>query len=425
MAEQRPGASLTTGDLETATSGDPGRVVELVESLTEDHNAEYRRILDLNAAHSLLSPKVKAIMASDLMESSQAGGDSSTESLDRAQALLVEMGKRLFDVPYVEYRPASGAQANGLFFLGAMKPGDPVMALSARNGGHYTYQQVSYPGAYGLDITEVPCDGEDYPTVNLERLADELQRVKPKWLTVGGATMLFPYQIREIAEMVHGVGGRLHYDGAHILGLAASGVFQDPLHEGASVMTGSTQKTLSGPLGGLVLMHDEDVAESLNSRIPNLIASFANNRTVALAVTMAEHIAFGNEYATAVVANARALSSALDAEGFRVPGKDRGFTQSHVVLVDLDATPHKADSVNVLRRARIISSLAALPRTYPERRALRLGSPVCTKKGMGEPEMAEIARLIRRVLLDGEEPEAVGEDVAALVASFPDVRYCF
>ncbi len=425
MADERPGASLAADDLERMTGGDPRSVVDLVESLTEDHNAEQRRILDLNAAHSLLSPKVKAIMASDLMESTQAGEHGSTEALDRAQAMLSEMGKKLFDVPHVEYRPASGAQANGLFFLGAMKPGDAVMALSARNGGHYTYQEVSYPGAYGLDITEVPCDGEDYPTVNLEHLADEVQRVRPKWLTVGGATMLFPYQLREISEMVRSVGGRVHYDGAHILGLAASGVFQDPLHEGASVMTGSTQKTLSGPLGGLVLMHDEDVAQALNSRIPNLIASFANNRTVALAITMAEHLAFGDEYAAAVAANARALASALDAEGFTVPGKDRGFTRSHVVLVDLDPTPHGAGSVSVLRRAGIVSSLAALPRTYPEKRALRLGSPVCTKKGMGEAEMVETARLIRRVLLEGEEPEAVGRDVAALAAAFPDVRYCF
>ncbi len=425
MAEKRPGASLSIGDLERIAGEDPRHVVDLVESLTEDHSVEQGQILDLNAAHSLLSPRAKAIMASDLMESSQAGGDASTDSLDRAQALLAELGKKLFDVPYVEYRPASGAQANGLFFLGAMKSGDPVMALSAKNGGHYTYQSVSYPGAYGLDITEVPCDGEDYPTVNLELLAGELERVKPRWVTVGGATMLFPYQLREIADMVHGVGGRLHYDGAHILGLAAGGVFQDPLHEGASVMTGSTQKTLSGPLGGLVLMHDEDVAEALNSRIPTFIASFANSRTVALAITMAEHLAFGKEYATAVVSNARTLSRALDAEGFSVPSKDRGFTQSHVVLVDLEATPHETDSANVLRRAGIISSLAALPRTYPEKRALRLGSPVCTKKGMGKGEMAEIARLIRRVLLDGEEPETVGVDVASLATSFPGVRYCF
>ncbi len=77
--------------------------------------------------------------------------------------------------------------------------------------------------------------------------------------------------------------------------------------------------------------------------------------------------------------------------------------------------------MNVLRRAGVISSLAAVPSTYPEKRALRLGSPVCTKKGMSEGEMAEIARLLRRVLLEGEEPEAVGTDVAALVASFPNI----
>ena len=79
-------------------------------------------------------------------------------------------------------------------------------------------------------------------------------------------------------------------------------------------------------------MHDEDVAEALNSRIPTFIASFANNRTVALAITMAEHLAFGIDYTTAVASNALALSRALDSEGFSLPGKDRGFTQSHVVL---------------------------------------------------------------------------------------------
>ena len=144
MAE-RSGASLTVRDLEKIAGGDPRQAVDLVESLAEDHSVEQRQTLDLNAAHSLLSPRVKAIMGSDLVESSQAGGDASTESLDRAQALLSELGKKLFDVPYVEYRPASGAQANGLFFLGAMKSGDPVMSLSAKNGGHYTSRASAIP----------------------------------------------------------------------------------------------------------------------------------------------------------------------------------------------------------------------------------------------------------------------------------------
>jgi len=92
MAE-RPGAVLTVLDLEKIAGGDPRQIVDLVESFAEDHSVEHRQILDLNAAHSLLSPRVKAIMGSDLVESSQAGEDASTESLNRAQALLSELGK--------------------------------------------------------------------------------------------------------------------------------------------------------------------------------------------------------------------------------------------------------------------------------------------------------------------------------------------
>jgi len=103
MAE-RPGASVTVRDLEKIAGGDPRQIVDLVESFAEDHSVEHRQTLDLNAAHSLLSPRVKAIMGSDLAESSQAGEDASTESLDRAQALLSELGKKLFDVPYVTCR---------------------------------------------------------------------------------------------------------------------------------------------------------------------------------------------------------------------------------------------------------------------------------------------------------------------------------
>ena len=89
-------------------------------------------------------------------------------------------------------------------------------------------------------------------------------------------------------------------------------------------MTGSTQKTLCGPLGGLVLMHDEDVAEALNSRIPTFIASFANNRTVALAITMAEHLAFGIDYTTAVASNALALSRLSTRRGSAYPARTAG-----------------------------------------------------------------------------------------------------
>jgi glycine hydroxymethyltransferase len=244
-------------------------------------------------------------------------------------------------------------------------------------------------------------------------------------MIIGSATLLFPYPLAEMAEIAQGVGAQIWYDGAHILGLAAGGQFQDPLHEGASVMTGSTQKTLPGPLGGLVLMHDPEVAERVTGKATSFIASNGNARTAALVVTLAEMLAFGKEYASAVVRNAQALARALDAEGFTVAGKDRGFTQSHVVLVDIGSTPRGKQALERMEEAHISCSPADLPRTYPHKTVLRLGSSACTRKGMGEGEMAEVARLMRRVVLDGEDPSRVGRDVADLASGFTSVHYCF
>jgi glycine hydroxymethyltransferase len=172
-------------------------------------------------------------------------------------------------------------------------------------------------------------------------------------------------------------------------------------------------------------MHDREIGEKVSRRTTSFISSYNNHRTAALAVTLAELLAFGREYAGAVVRNAQALARALDAEGFTVAGKDRGFTQSHVVLVDLGSTPRGTESARLLEEAHISSSLADLPRTYPRKSVLRLGSPACTRKGMGEGEMAEVARLVRRVVLDGEDPARVGEDVAEMASAFTTVHYCF
>ena len=431
MPHPRTGPSMSIGEVEQmAREQDPRRIVDLVESLTEEHNSWHEHSLNLVASHNLVSPKAKALLRSDLIDSGSSGAigarsHTGTVLLDSIETLLVELAKKLFGVPYVEFRPPSGALANGLFFFGALEPGDRIMALPLKYGGHYTYLGGSYPGVQSLQISDVPCYGDDYPIVDLELLADELERVKPKWLIVGSATLLFPYPLSDIAAMVRGVGARILFDGAHILGLAPNGQFQDPLHEGAAVMTGSTQKTLGGPVGGLILMHDEDVAEKITTRTNSFISSYNNNRTAALVVTLTELLAFGKEYAKAVVRNAQALAKALDAEGFSVAGKDRGFTQSHVVLVDLEPTPRGSESVRLLEQAQISSSLADLPRTYPDKSVLRLGSPACTRKGMGEGEMAEVARLIRRVVLDGEDPAVVATDVTELASSFTGVQYCF
>ena len=408
---------------------EPDQLAQLVETLTDEHNSWHEHSINLVASHNIMSPRAKAILCSDLVENFSSGGIGSrphtgTVLLDRIETMLMEMAKKLWGVPYAEYRAPSGNLANGLFMLGAMDHGDRVIGLPEKYGGHYSYSD-SFASERRLEWTDIPCYGEDIPEINLELLADEVDRVKPKWLMVGSATSMFPYPLREMSEIAGNVGARIFFDGAHFLGLAAGGQFQDPLAEGAAVMTGSTQKTLPGPIGGMILMQDQDVAERVLAKTDAFISNYNNNRTAALVVTLAEMMAFGKEYAAKVVSNAQALARALDAEGFVVQGKDRGFTTSHVVVVDLRSVMGSTEAINDLETARISCSKAGWPATYPDRPGLRLGASASTRKGMGDEDMKQIARLLRRVLLDREDPAQVRRDVQEMAAAFTEVHFCF
>ena len=409
---------------------EPGAIADLVGKLADEHNEWHGRSLNLVASHNLVSPKAKALLNSKLIDNTTAGGigtrsHSGGVGLDRIETLYVELAKRLFGVPYVEYRAPSGATSNGIFIFAATEPGDRMMSLSVQYGGHYSYRDHSYAGQKSLQFFDLPCYGDDYPVVNLELLSEEAEKVKPRWIMVGSATSLFPYPVREISDIARGVGAEVFFDGAHILGLAAGGQFQNPLQEGASVMTGSTQKTLAGPVGGLVLMHDGDLAERVQKMTPNFIASYNNSRTAAMVVTLAEMLAFGKEYASAIVANSQALARELEAQGVKAVGKDRGYTQSHIVLVDLTETPGGEEAFHRLEASHISCSRTDTPGTYPHQTALRLGTPACSRLGMGVEEMKEVARLIRRAVIDQEDSVTVGRDVAELAAGFPEVKYCF
>jgi glycine hydroxymethyltransferase len=407
----------------------PDRLADLVGSLTDAHNSWHDHSINLVASHNVISPRAKAILCSDLVENISSGAIGSrphtgTVLIDRIETMLMEMAKKLWGVPYVEYRAPSGNLANGLFMLGAMDHGDRVIGLSEKYGGHYSYSD-SFASERSLEWTEIPCYGDEIPEINLELLADEVDRVKPKWLMVGSATSMFPYPLREMSDIADSVGARIFFDGAHFLGLSAGGQFQNPLGEGATVMTGSTQKTLPGPVGGMILMRDEDVAKRVVDKTDAFISNYNNNRTAALVVTLAEMMAFGKEYAAKVVSNAQALARALDAEGFSVQGKDRGFTTSHVVVVDLRAVMGSTEAVRDLETARISCSKAGWPATYPDRPGLRLGASASTRRGMGDEEMKQVARLLRRVLLDREDPTLVRRDVQEMAAAFTGVRFCF
>ena len=406
---------------------------EAIARAAADHVSWHDASVCLVASRNLLSPRARGMMASGLMERVAGGGrvgerrKSGLAKLDRIEAILVQLARRLFGVAHVEYRVPTGSLANALFLLSVTEPGERIMVLPLRFGGHGTYGEAGYAGARGLEVLEMPCTGSNSGEVDLDRLADAVARHEPRWLVVGSSWPLFPYPLAEIEAIAAEAGARILYDAAHVLGLIAGGCYQHPLREGAAALTASTHKTFPGPVGGIILTNDDDLASRIHDFTDRAIGNYHNQRAAALAVTLAEMAAFGQAYAAATVENAGALARALDAEGFEVVGRERGFTRSHVVVLDLDleGTMTPAEAVKRLETARITCEAIPLPRDFPRAVALRLGSPSLTRRGMGPGEMAVVAGFLRRVILEREDPGAVKGDVLALSSAFTKVRYCF
>ncbi|HEY0606759.1 MAG TPA: aminotransferase class I/II-fold pyridoxal phosphate-dependent enzyme, partial [Herpetosiphonaceae bacterium] len=284
-------------------------------------------------------------------------------------------------------------------------------------------------GMRGLNIVDLPFDPTEL-TVDLEAFRREAQRVRPRLAVLGLSMTLFPYPVREIQEIVAEWGGRVIYDGAHQAGLIAGGQFQDPLAEGAAVLTGSAGKTFSGPQSGMMMWNDGALTEGLTSAaFPVLAATHQVNRVAALAVSAAEMLAFGKQYMAQIVRNSQALAAALDRRGVPVLGKARGFTTTHQVIADVSqfggglAVAQRLQRANIITNKNLIPSDGAADWDRPS--GLRIGTIEVTRLGMSEAEMNTIADFIAQVLVDNVEPEAIRDDVLDFRQPFQTLYYTF
>ena len=344
------------------------------------------------------------------------------ENVDVVEDLAIERAKRLFGADHVNVQPHSGAQANMAAYFALLETGDTVMGLRLDQGGHLTHgSPVNFSGKlYNFVGYEVDRETEtiDYETV--ERLAKEH---RPK-LIVAGYTA-YPRLIdferfRHIADQVDAL---LMVDMAHIAGLIAGRVHPSPFPH-AQIVTSTTQKTLRGPRGGLILC-DSDLARKVDRAVfpfsqggpfMHIIAAKAVCFREALEPSFAD-------YAKAVVENARAMAAALVTGGLRIVS---GGTDNHLILVDLRPLGVKGNQAEgVLERASIVVNKNAIPYDpEPPRVAsgLRLGSAAVTSRGFGPQEMERVGGMIVRALTcDGDERilRSIKEEAEALAAEFP------
>jgi glycine hydroxymethyltransferase len=309
------------------------------------------------------------------------------------------------------------------------EPGDTIMSLAQPVGGHSSNRVDGPAGVRGLRIVDVPVDPVELE-VDVDAFATQARELRPKVVALGASMTLFPFPVRELAEIVSDWGGRIFFDGAHQLGLIAGGQFQDPLGDGAAVLTGSAGKTFSGPQSGVMVWNDPDLTEPLCDTVfPALAATHQVNRVAALAAATAELLAFGREYMAQIVANAQALGAALDARGIPVLGAHKGYTRTHQVIAVVERFGGGLEVAHRLADANLITNKNLVPgdraEDWDRPSGLRIGTTEVTRLGMREPEMGRIADLIGAVLVDGRRPESVRPEVVALRSGFQTVGYCF
>jgi glycine hydroxymethyltransferase len=388
-----------------------------------------RECFNLNPATNAMNPRAEAVLAAGLGARPSLGypGDKyemGLEAIEEIEVIAAELAAEVFRARYAEIRVASGALANLYAFMATCRPGDAIVAPPAALGGHVTHHAAGCAGLYGLVTHPAPVDADGY-TVDLASLAKLVRELRPKLITLGGSLNLFPHPVAAVREIADDVGAKLLFDAAHLCGVIAGGAWENPLAEGAHLMTMSTYKSLGGPAGGLVVTDDAELAERIDAiAFPGLTANFDAAKSAALAYTLLDWREHGTAYSAKMVAVARAFAAALDAEGLPVFAKAKGFTRSHQFALEAAAWGGGQAAAKKLRRAGFLACGIGLPiaPVDGDMNGLRIGTPELVRWGVGEEHVGKLAQLIARAL-DSNAPETLAPETAVLRARFNRLHY--
>ncbi|MGQ0604072.1 MAG: serine hydroxymethyltransferase [Anaerolineales bacterium] len=395
-----------------------------------------RQCINLLAPEAPTSPTVRALLASEVGTRAAEGHIGAvnrwfvgTKYIDEIEALCMELLKKCFKARYADHRLMGSMLGNLTVYTALTQPGDVVMTVAQPVGGHSSNRPDGPAGVRGLKVVDIPFDPTELE-VDLDAFRRMAPLMRPKVVTLGVSMTLFPFPVREMAETIREWGGQLFFDGAHQLGLIAGGQFQDPLREGAAVLTGSAGKTFSGPQSGVIVWDDPRLTGPFTHAIfPMLVATHQVNRVAALAVSAAEMLEYGRAYMAQIVRNAQALGAALQERGIPVLGARKGFTRTQQVIADVRQFGGGLEVAQRLARANLIANKNLIPGDAPEDwdrpSGLRLGTIEVTRLGMREKEMETIADFMARVLVEKQSPETVLEDVIDFRQPYQTFYYCF
>ena len=402
---------------------------EIAESVVGERNRQETK-LELIASENFASEAVLETLATPMNNKYAEGYPGKRyyggcEYVDVAEELAIKRLKTLYGADHANVQPHSGASANLAAYFSLLEHGDRILGMNLSHGGHLTH---GHPVNFSGRFFEVVQYGVSRETERLDY--DEIRKIavdaKPKMIIAGYSAYPRTIDFEAFRKIADEVGAYLMVDMAHIAGLIVAGLHPNPV-PWADLVTSTTHKTLRGPRGGIILCKEEHAAAVDKTTFPGMQGGPLEHCIAAKAVCFREAATDGfKEYQKRVIENAAALADALGNEGFRLVS---GGTDNHLMLVNLT---DKGVSGKKIEKALDKAGITANKNTVPfdERSpfitsGVRLGTPAVTTRGMGRAEMAEIARMIARVVEDPKNDEnldAVRGDVEKLCARFPLYR---
>lgn len=403
-------------------------------SLFKKHQEWRRNCINLIASENVMSPVCERIYNSDLMHRYAEGMPfkryyQGLKYFDEMESLAMESFQKHFKVDFVDLRPISGTLANLAVYSALAKKGDRILTLGILGGSHISHEKEGAAGILGLKISHLDFNKKEL-NIDLEKSKKKILKLKPKFIIIGGSVILFPQPVKELKEICQKIGAKIIFDAAHVFGLISSGFFQNPLAEGADIITSSTHKTFPGPQGGLILGNvNKDLKKKIRHKVfPGVLSNHHLHRIPPLYLALLEMKKFGKNYSRQIIKNAQALAKELYGSGFDVLGAEKGFTKSHQVLVNVEKNGGGDKVAKVLEEANIIlnKNIIALSKmNIKNPNGIRIGVQEMTRFGMKEKEMKKIADFIKEIILDKKNPEKVKKRVIVFRKDFSKMKFCF
>lgn len=398
---------------------------EVYNAIENEKNRQQNNI-ELIASENFVSNAVLEA-AGSIMTNKYAEGYPSKryyggcEYVDVVESLAIERVCKLFNCKYANVQPHSGSQANMAVYRALLNKGDRVLGMGLDAGGHLTHgYKLSFSGqdyecyAYGLDPITEQLD-YDY----IEKLA---LQIKPKMIIAGASAYPRKIDFKRFKEIADKVGAILFVDMAHIAGLVAAGLHQNPC-DYADVVTSTTHKTLRGPRGGIILTNNEEIIKKINRTIfPGTQGGPLMHIIAAKAVAFKEDLQPDFKvYCAQIIKNAKALSDELLRLGYHVIS---GGTDNHLLLLDVynGSGISGKDAENMLHEVNITCNKNAIPndKLSPTiASGIRLGTPAMTTRGFKEDDFVKVAQLIDARLKNKMSPEDIKKEVKKLTDKYP------